>query len=65
MSKSSREEVHTTLSHLRVELRNISIFLNEERFLAEPEEIKALLTEMDSCLDVVNGVIKPAPILNG
>ena len=65
MSKSRREEVHTILSHLRVELRDISIFLNEEKILPEPGEIKALLTQMDSLLDVVNGVKKkPAPVFN-
>ena len=63
MSKSRREEAHTILSHLRIELRDISIFLNEEKILPEPGEIKALLTQMDALLDVVNAVKKKkAPV---
>ena len=63
MSKSRRDEVHHILSHIRIELREMSMFLKEEKILPEPGEIRALLTQMDALSDVVNGVKKkPAPV---
>ncbi len=65
MSKSRREEVHHVLSHIRIELREMHIHMKEEKILPEPGEIKAVLTQMDALLDVVNGVKKkPAPVFN-
>ena len=63
MSKSRREETHHILSHIRIELREMSVFLSEEKILPEPGEIRALLTQIDALLDVVNGVKKkPSPV---
>ncbi len=65
MSKSRREEVHHVLSHIRIELREMDVYMRKEKILPEPGEVKALLTQMDALLDVVNGVKKkPAPIFN-
>ncbi len=65
MSKSRREETHHVLSHIRIELREMSIFLKKDKILPEPGEIRALLAQMDALLDVVNGVKKkPAPVFN-
>ncbi len=65
MSKSRREEAHTILTHLRVELRDISMFLKEEKILPEPGEIRALLAQVDALSDVVKNVKKkPAPVFN-
>ncbi len=63
MSKSRREEAHIILSHVRVELREISIYLKKEKVLPESGEIKALITQMEALLGVAEGVKKkPAPV---
>ena len=65
MSKSRREEVHHVLSHIRIELREMDVYMRQEKILPGPGEIKALLAQMDALLDVVNGVKKkPAPVFN-
>ena len=65
MSKFRREEVHHVLSHLRTELREMDVYMGQEKILPCPGEIKALLAQMDALLDVVNGVKKkPAPVFN-
>ena len=65
MSKSRREEVHNVLSHIRIELREMDVYMRKENIIPEAGEIKALLTQMDALLDVVNGVKKkPAPVFN-
>lgn len=58
MSKSRREETHHILQHVRVELREIDMYLTKERGLPDPGEIKALLAQMDALLDLVSGVKK-------
>tara|TARA_Y100001968_G_scaffold287589_1_gene289153 strand:- start:1052 stop:1252 length:201 start_codon:yes stop_codon:yes gene_type:complete len=65
MSKSRREEAHIILSHVRVELREMDIYVGKEKILPEPGEIKALIAQMESLLDCVNNVKKkPAPVFN-
>ena len=65
MSKSRREEAHHILSHVRIELREMSLYLKEERILPEAGEVKALLTQIEALLNCVNGVKKkPAPVFN-
>ena len=65
MSKSRREEAHHILSHLRIELREMSVYLQEEKILPESGEIKALLTQIEALLNCVNGVKKKtAPVFN-
>ena len=45
MSKSRREEAHHILSHVRIELREMSLYLKEEKVLPESGEIKVALLE--------------------
>ncbi len=53
------------LSHVRVELREMDIYMDKEKILPEPGEIKALIAQMEALLDVTQGVKKkPAPIFN-
>ena len=53
------------LSHVRVEIREISMCLKQEKMLPEPGEIKALIAQMEQLNDVVNGVKKkPAPVFS-
>ncbi len=63
LSKSRREEAHHILSHMRVELREMSIFLSKEKILPEKGEVRALIAQMDALYDCVSGVKKkPAPV---
>ena len=61
MSKSKREEATTHLRHLRLELREISHMLNTEGLLPEPGEIKALYSQIEALLMLVEGVKKKKP----
>ena len=62
MSQSKRETAIVHLRHVRQELRDIHVCLNEEGLLPEPGELKALLSQMEALLDLLNGVKKkPAP----
>ena len=63
MSQSKRETATVHLRHVREELREIHICLNEEGLLPVPGELKALLSQMEALLDLLNGVKKkPAPV---
>ncbi len=63
MSQSKRETAIVHLRHVRQELRDIHVCLNEEGLLPEPGEVKALLSQMEALLDLINGVKKkPAPV---
>ena len=63
MSQSRREQASIHLRHIREELREIHISLNEDGLLPEPGEIKALLSQLEALLDVSLGVKKkPAPV---
>ena len=65
MSQTRKEQVHMILSHVRVELREMDIYMDKEKILPEPGEIKALIAQMEALLDVTQGVKKkPAPIFN-
>ncbi len=65
MSKSRREEAHHILTHVRVELREMDVYMAKEKILPEPGEIRALLTQMEALHDLSNGVKKkPAPVFN-
>ena len=65
MSQSKRETASVHLRHVREELREIHVCLNQEGLLPEPGEIKALLSQMEALLDLLNGVKKkPAPVFN-
>ena len=63
MSQSKRETAIVHLRLVRQELRDIHVCLNEEGLLPEPGEVKALLSQMEALLDLINGVKKkPAPV---
>ena len=63
MSQSKRESATVHLRHVREELKGIHICLHEEGALPEPGELKALLSQMEALLDLLNGVKKkPAPV---
>tara|TARA_B100000700_G_C14983442_1_gene827549 strand:+ start:849 stop:1049 length:201 start_codon:yes stop_codon:yes gene_type:complete len=63
MSQSKKETATIHLRHVRQELKEIHTCLNEEGLLPEPGELKALLSQMEALLDVLNGVKKkPAPV---
>ncbi len=61
MSRSKREEATVHLRHLRLEVREMATMLNEENLLPEPGEIKALYSQLEALLDVVNGVKRKKP----
>tara|TARA_B100000700_G_C14752471_1_gene718231 strand:- start:555 stop:755 length:201 start_codon:yes stop_codon:yes gene_type:complete len=63
MSQSRREQASIHLRHIREELREIHISLNQDSLLPEPGEIKALISQLEALLDVSLGVKKkPAPV---
>lgn len=65
MSQSRREQASIHLRHVREELREIHVYLNEDGLLPEPGEIKALISQMEALLDVSLGIKKkPAPVFN-
>tara|TARA_Y100001968_G_scaffold258716_1_gene245752 strand:- start:754 stop:954 length:201 start_codon:yes stop_codon:yes gene_type:complete len=65
MSQSKRESATIHLRHIREELRDLHICLLQEGLLPEPGEVKALISQMEALLDVINGVKKkPAPVFD-
>ena len=43
----------------------MDMYINQEKILPEPGEIKALLAQLDALSDLVHGVKKkPAPVFN-
>ncbi len=63
MSQSKRETAIIHLRHVREELKEIHMCLNDDGILPEPGELKALLSQMEALLDLLNGVKKkPAPV---
>ena len=61
MSRSKREEATVHLRHIRLELREMATMLNTENVLPEAGEIKAIYSQLEALLDVVNGVKKKKP----
>ena len=63
MSQTRKEQAHNILAHVRTELREMDIYLAKEKILPEPGEVKALMAQWDSLLDVANNVKKKkAPV---
>ncbi len=52
-AKEKKEEVKVSLKKLRSELRTIHLAVTEELKLPEPDEIKELMNQMESLLQVV------------
>ncbi len=62
MSATKRDTTTQILRYLRVELKEIDMAFNDEGLLPEPGEIRALLAQLESLLEVVQGVKKrPSP----
>ena len=63
MSASKRDSASQILRHLRIELKELDLIVNKENLLPEPGEIRALLAQLDSLLDCIEGT-KKKPIPN-
>ena len=62
MSQSRRKEAESHLRFLRVELREMALMLKDEKILPEAGEIKALYSQLEALLGVVEGAKKKRPI---
>ena len=62
MSQSRKEEALNHLRFLRLELREMTLMLNQENILPESGEIRALYSQLEALLNVVSGVKKKKPI---
>ena len=61
-SASKRNSTSQILRHLKIELKGLDLTVNKENLLPEPGEIRALLVQLDSLLDCVEGTKKkPSP----
>ncbi len=58
MSRSRRKEAESHLRFLRVELREMALMLKDENVLPEAGEIRALYSQLEALLMVVEGVSK-------
>ena len=58
MSASKRDSTLQILRHLRIELKELDLIVNKENLLPEPGEIRALLAQLDSLLELVQGIKK-------
>ena len=58
MSQARREEAATHLRYLRIELREIALILTEDGVLPDSGEIKALYSQLEALLLVVEGAKK-------
>lgn len=62
MSASKRDSATQIIRYLRVELRELDLSLVEDGLLPEPGQIRALIAQLDSLQDLVEGVKKkPTP----
>ena len=58
MTQSRRKEAASHLRFLRVELREMTLMLKDENILPEAGEIRALYSQLEALLMVVEGVTK-------
>ena len=58
MSQSRRKEAESHLRFLRIELREMVLMLKDENILPEPGEIRALYSQLEALLMLVEGVSK-------
>ena len=58
MSRSRRKEAESHLRFLRVELREMALMLKDENILPEAGEIRALYSQLEALLLVIEGVKK-------
>ena len=58
MSKAKRDEAASHLRYLRLELREIALLLKDENLMPEAGEIRALYSQLEALLNVVEGVKK-------
>ena len=55
MSQTKREQVTSHLRYLRQELREIHIDINQDGLFPEPGEIRGMLAQLESLLELVEG----------
>ena len=53
MSKARRDDAACHLRFLRLELRELDLMLKDEDILPDPGEIRALLSQLEALLNVV------------
>jgi len=58
LSKIRREEAASHLRFLRLELREMALLLKEENISPEAGEIRALYSQLEALLTVVEGIKK-------
>ena len=58
MSRSRRKEAESHLRFLRIELREMALMLKDENLLPEAGEIRALYSQLEALLMVVEGIKK-------
>ena len=58
MSQSRKKEAASHLRFLRIELREMALMLKDENLLPEAGELRALYSQLEALLMVVEGVSK-------
>ena len=55
MSQNKREQVISHLRHLRQELREMHLGVNEDGLFPEPGELRGIIAQLEALLELVEG----------
>ena len=55
MSQTKREQVISHIRHLRQELREMHLGVNEDGLFPEPGELRGIMAQLEALLELVEG----------
>ena len=58
MAQTKREQLISHIRYLRQELREMHLGINEDDLLPEPGELRGLMAQLESLLDLIEGNTK-------
>ena len=58
MSQTKREQVVSHLRHLRQELRELHLGIQDDGLFPEPGELRGILAQMEALLELTEGTTK-------
>ena len=58
MSQTKREQVVSYLRHLRQELRELHLGIQDDGLFPEPGELRGILAQMEALLELTEGTTK-------